>query len=95
MIWKDNTVIMAGSEFSPLGQRISAAGFGANPLEMRLPVTMFERLDMNTLSFPTCCVLIDYLEDGMQCNFLRRNFCISCKTVVFMMLVNISYGSFI
>ena len=44
MIWKDTTVIMAGSEFSPLGQRISAAGFGANPLEMRLPVTMFESL---------------------------------------------------
>ena len=44
MIWRDNTVIMAGSEFSPLGQRISAAGFGANPLEMRLPVTMFESL---------------------------------------------------
>ena len=44
MIWKDNTVIMAGSEFSPLGQRSSAAGFGADPLEMRLPVTMFESL---------------------------------------------------
>ena len=61
----------------------------------RVPVTMFERLDMNTLTFPTRCVLIDYLEGGMHCNCLRRNFCISCKTVVFMMLVNISYGSFI
>lgn len=52
MIWKDNTVIMAGSESSPLGQRISAAKFGADPWEMRLPVTMFESLKCRVAGDP-------------------------------------------
>lgn len=58
-----------------------------------VPLTMFEKLDVNTSNFPTYYVLRDYVEDGIQCNFLWRNFCISGKTVVFMMLFNIAHGS--
>lgn len=35
---------MAGSEYGPLGRRISAAGFGADRLEMVLPATTWESL---------------------------------------------------
>lgn len=52
MNWKDNMVIMAGSECSPLGQRISAAGFGADQLERMLLVATFESLKCRVAGGP-------------------------------------------
>lgn len=57
-------------------------------------ITMFEKLDMKTSNFLTRCVLIDYAGDGHNA--------ISCEEIFaslgkhfFMMLLNISYRSFI